>query len=163
MRRYGMTSLLLTCVLAFSASTAASASAAGSPGAAAWGANASGQLGDGTTTNSLDPAPVSGLSSVVSLAGDKDHTLALLSSGKVLAWGTNANGQLGDGSLTASDVPVEVKGISTAIAVAAGGESASRCSPTAASSHGARTRKDSWATAASRAPTCRSPSTTSAK
>lgn len=122
MRRYRRMALGLLCVACASAWCATGAWAAGSPGAAAWGNGTSGQLGDGTMSSSLYPAPVSDLTGVTAVAAGKAHGLALLESGKVMAWGDNASGDLGNGSTTASDVPVEVSGISTAVAVAAGQE-----------------------------------------
>jgi hypothetical protein len=44
----------------------------------AWGWNDVGQLGDGTTTNSSVPVPVSGLSEVVDVSAGENHSLALL-------------------------------------------------------------------------------------
>lgn len=71
----------------------------------AWGANGSGQLGDGTTENRSVPVYVKGvggsglLESAVRLGttGVSDHSLALLSGGRLVAWGCNSSGQLGDG------------------------------------------------------------------
>ncbi len=82
-------------------------------GLAAWGDNALGQLGDGSTTQSNVPVNVdqSGVlagKTVVALASGANHTLALCSDGTLAAWGDNAYGQLGDGSTTQSTLPVEV-------------------------------------------------------
>jgi alpha-tubulin suppressor-like RCC1 family protein len=74
----------------------------------AWGFNGEGELGNGTTTESLVPAQVSGLSEVTAIASGNFHSLALLKSGKVLAWGRGGTGQLGNGALTDSHVPVQV-------------------------------------------------------
>ncbi|MFE1547919.1 hypothetical protein [Streptomyces sp. NPDC058718] len=73
-----------------------------------WGANSSGQLGDGTNTDRTtpvracavgEPAPcASFLKGVVSVAAGAVHSLALLTDGTVVAWGNNAYGQLGEGS-----------------------------------------------------------------
>jgi alpha-tubulin suppressor-like RCC1 family protein/uncharacterized protein YegL len=90
----------------------------------AWGSNASGQLGDGSTTNRTTPVVVSlpaGVTPAAVSAGD-GHSLALGSDAKLYAWGGNTFGTLGNGSTTASTTPVMVSmpaGVS-AIAVAAG-------------------------------------------
>lgn len=70
----------------------------------AWGDNESGQLGNGTTLNSLIPlnitANFSGINSdpIISLATGFNHSLALTESGKLFVWGSNHYGQLGDGT-----------------------------------------------------------------
>jgi alpha-tubulin suppressor-like RCC1 family protein len=77
----------------------------------AWGLNASGQLGDGNTTDSHVPVQVklpTG-TTVTRLAAGHGHVLAVTSMGKLRAWGSNASGQLGDGNTASSDVPVKVK------------------------------------------------------
>jgi hypothetical protein len=102
----------------------------------AWGANASGQLGDGTIINSDVPVAVCAvgatspcseesqqLKEVIAIAAGEHHSLALLSNGTVLAWGANESGQLGNGTTTNSDVPVAVKGLSEEVtAIAAGSD-----------------------------------------
>lgn len=73
---------------------------------AAWGLNNYGQLGDGSTTNRLQPVAIlkSGTAlagkSVLALAAATYHSLALCSDGTLAAWGLNNSGQLGDGSQT---------------------------------------------------------------
>jgi len=65
-----------------------------------WGENGSGQLGNGTTTNSALPVTVSTVSNGVAIAAGWVHTCVLLSDGTARCWGYNANGGLGDGTTT---------------------------------------------------------------
>ena len=52
-----------------------------------WGYNGSGQLGNGTTTNSLTPVAVKGLSGAIAVSVSETHACALLSGGIVQCWG----------------------------------------------------------------------------
>ena len=88
---------------------------------AAWGYNASGQLGNNSTTNSTVPVAVNltGVLSgktVVAVAAGGSHSVALCSDGTLAAWGRNSNGQLGNGGTTQSNAPAAV----TATPLAAG-------------------------------------------
>jgi alpha-tubulin suppressor-like RCC1 family protein len=76
-----------------------------------WGWNAYGQLGDGSTTNSLTPKLVSGLTGVAAIAAGARHTCALKTDGTVSCWGWNAYGQLGDGTSTDRNIPTVVTGL----------------------------------------------------
>jgi alpha-tubulin suppressor-like RCC1 family protein len=78
----------------------------------AWGYNAFGQLGNGTTGGTSDVPVKVKLpkgTKVTAISGGCDHSLALTSTGSVLAWGYNGSGELGNGTTTDSDVPVKVK------------------------------------------------------
>jgi len=118
-----------------------------SSGVMAWGWNASGQLGDETSTGpekcngeepgtepcSTKPVEVKGLpEEVTAIVGGGGHSLALLKSGKVVAWGNNKIGELGDETSTGPETcfrlgpcstkPVEVKGLPEGVkAIASGG------------------------------------------
>ncbi|HVY39747.1 MAG TPA: RCC1 repeat-containing protein [Polyangia bacterium] len=60
-----------------------------------WGANESGQLGDGTWADRARPAPVPGATGTVE-AGQA-HTCAFTADGHAACWGADNSGQLGDG------------------------------------------------------------------
>lgn len=77
-----------------------------------WGANNSGQLGDGTTVNQVSPVPVIGLGSgVAALTAGAGHTCTISTTGVVNCWGRNTFGQLGNGSTSDSPTPVTVEGL----------------------------------------------------
>ncbi len=77
----------------------------------AWGWNGDGRLGDGTTTDSLTPVPVLGLTDVVAVAAGNDHSSAVKSDGTLWAWGDNSSGQLGDGTTTNRSTPGQLTGL----------------------------------------------------
>lgn len=86
------------------------------------GRNNNGQLGNGTTADSLTPVQAAGLTGGIrAITAEGDHSCALTSSGGVKCWGNNADGQLGDGTLTTRLSPVDVAGLeSGVVAVSAG-------------------------------------------
>jgi len=86
----------------------------------AWGRNAHGQLGDGTTLNRTTPAALADLTDAVTVAAGSLHSLAVRSDGTVWAWGYNQYGQLGDGTTANRDAPVPVAGLTGVVGVAAG-------------------------------------------
>jgi alpha-tubulin suppressor-like RCC1 family protein len=63
-----------------------------------WGNDTFSQLGDGGTTSSAVPVPVSGVSNVVSVYAGGQASYALTASGGLYAWGANTAGQIGSGS-----------------------------------------------------------------
>jgi hypothetical protein len=76
-----------------------------------WGLNASGQLGDGTNDNKLEPVYVKDLEGVQNLTAGGKHTCALTIDGEIWCWGENSSGQLGNGTTQNSSVPVKVTGL----------------------------------------------------
>ena len=65
-----------------------------------WGRNAEGQLGDGTTADSLNPLVVQGITNALSVdtGAGRTHQCALLMDGSVKCWGGNYYGTIGDGT-----------------------------------------------------------------
>lgn len=96
--------------------------ATGSGAAFGWGANESGQLGDGTTTNRLAPISIGTLASLAEIDGGYAYTLARATSGDVWGWGEGTLGQLDSGSTSSSSSPVAmVSNLVPVHAISAGG------------------------------------------
>ena len=84
----------------------------------AWGRNAHGELGDGTTIDRATPVQVAGLAGVVAISaggrganyigGVVGVTVALKADGSVWAWGGARSGQVGDGTYVSRSRPVVV-------------------------------------------------------
>ncbi len=99
----------------------------------AWGANESGELGNGANASSPAPVRVGDLSEEVkAIAAGSSHSLALKNDGTVWAWGDNRasqgsriGGQLGDDEITSSNTPLQVSDLPGGVeAIAAGAEHA---------------------------------------
>lgn len=91
-----------------------------------WGWNASGTLGDGTTTNRLTPTRIPALDGMVDLSMAPGFSCARFADGSVRCWGINNFGQLGLGTIDSDRhfVPTVVPGVSGAVQLSAGGRSA---------------------------------------
>ena len=80
-----------------------------------WGSNAYGQLGNGSSVNSMLPVQVksadgnSFLTDIVQISAGYVHSMALKKDGTVLAWGRNDGGQLGNNNTSNKSLPVQVK------------------------------------------------------
>lgn len=93
-----------------------------------WGSNASGQLGNGSTTDSTTPVPVSDVTGAAAIAAGGAHACALMADGTVVCWGANGSGELGlssgpqtcPNSDPCATTPVKVPDLSGVTAIAAG-------------------------------------------
>jgi alpha-tubulin suppressor-like RCC1 family protein len=90
----------------------------------AWGGNASGQLGDGTSTDRSDPKIVPNLTGIVAIAAGDAFSVALDSNGRVFSWGNNVLGQLGDGTRIGKWQPVQIATLDAVQGIVAGGSHA---------------------------------------
>jgi uncharacterized repeat protein (TIGR02543 family) len=109
----------------------------------AWGSNAEGEIGDGTTTDRLTPVAVPGIDQVVWVSAGWTHVVAIRADGTVWTWGANnwlgafdcediddnnnlgffcGYGMLGDGTENDHYTPEQISGLSGAI-MALGGDS----------------------------------------
>jgi len=88
----------------------------------AWGANASGQLGDATTTSRNSPVRIKQGTKFQQIATGSAHSLAIDAAGDLWTWGRNADGQLGDGTTTNRTSPIQIKSGTKFIFVAAGND-----------------------------------------
>jgi alpha-tubulin suppressor-like RCC1 family protein len=75
-----------------------------------WGSNLSGQLGDGTRTDSRFPRAVGNGLTFTTLVAGWSHTCGLTPNGIAFCWGLNSDGQLGDGSRLDRLLPEMVRG-----------------------------------------------------
>lgn len=94
----------------------------------AWGANASGQCGDGTTTDVTSPFTVPGVWKDIACAGGTTnyiHAIAIDSLDEVYCCGENAAGQCGTGGTTDLTTFTKVAGLSNITKVWASGDGAS--------------------------------------
>lgn len=117
--RPGMVAVLAAGLMVPAVSAAASATGpAGWPSAVAaaagplmaWGSNAAGQLGDGTTNESDLPITVNAPTGLrATSARASNFSVAVTPAGKVLAWGAGQAGQLGNGHNRGTKRPVQVK------------------------------------------------------
>src|SRR5439155_26386902 len=98
--------------LSFAAISAAQSSCGLTTSGAAycWGFNKWGQLGNGTTTNSATPVPVSGGLTFEAISAGGQQSCGLTTGGVAYCWGWNARGQLGNGTTTDRYTPVKVAG-----------------------------------------------------
>ena len=87
-----------------------------------WGANAKGQLGDGSTTDRPTPVAVGGVANAVRIAAGGQNSMALRANGVPMVWGSNAFGELGSGTLSPgfAAAPTTMSSLSRVIDIAIG-------------------------------------------
>ncbi|WP_323022491.1 Ig-like domain repeat protein [Pararhodobacter sp.] len=85
-----------------------------------WGDNVSGQVGNASNEDQLNPQPIPVYSSDVALG--EFHTCALRENGRPYCWGRNNAGQVGDGTTQGRWRPVSVPGLRRVTQVVAGAE-----------------------------------------
>jgi len=75
-----------------------------------WGGNGNGDtLGNGSTTSTAWPVPVSGLSGATAVSVGNNSACARVSGSTVQCWGYNGAGELGNGTTTYSALPAKVQ------------------------------------------------------
>jgi len=83
-----------------------------------WGFNANGQLGDGSTTETLTPIEINSSfnlttgETITQVSLGDTHSIALSSSGRLFTWGNNFYGQLGDGTTSNQTTPTQLSTMS---------------------------------------------------
>ncbi len=86
-----------------------------------WGANGSGQLGDGTSTWSYSPVAVAGGLAFTTISAGSAYNCGLTADGTAYCWGSNTHGELGDGTTAQEASPVPVAGNLRFATIDAGG------------------------------------------
>ena len=74
----------------------------------AWGYNAHGQLGDGTTTDKASPVRIGTDTTWTKVSTGSNHAVALKKDGSLWAWGVDDKGQLEDGTKENKNSPVRM-------------------------------------------------------
>ena len=85
-----------------------------------WGDNSFGELGNGTTTGSTAPAPVSGGLTFTTISAGIDFTCGITTTQAAYCWGDNSGGKLGTGTTTSTTAPAAVSSNASFATISAG-------------------------------------------
>ena len=88
----------------------------------AWGYNAFGSLGDGSTTDRSSPVQIGSATLWATISAGENHSLALQTDGTLWAWGYNFLGQLGNGTTANQLNPTQIGNVTTWVAASGGKE-----------------------------------------
>ncbi len=87
---------------------------------ACWGANFTGELGNGTYDDSNVPVAVTGITDAVGVSAGAYHGCAVHAAGTVSCWGVDIGYVLMDGAYGYLTVPMPVDGLTNAVTIASG-------------------------------------------
>ncbi len=78
----------------------------------AWGSNLWGYIGDGTSTNKIDPNKLGSLTNWSKVSAGGTFSISVKTDGTLWAWGSGTSGELGDGTTVAKSSPIQVGALS---------------------------------------------------
>lgn len=85
-----------------------------------WGNNGYFELGNGSSSESIEPILVNGLTNITSVSLGENHSLFLKNNGTVLVCGRNYSGELGIGTDAFAMEPIQISNLTGIVAISAG-------------------------------------------
>ena len=86
-----------------------------------WGSNASGQLGDNSTTTRSSPVQIGTLTNWSTVSAGGNYTISVKTNGTLWGWGSNVSGQLGDNTTVTKSSPIQIGTLTNWSTVSGGG------------------------------------------